>query len=614
MLIVVGPARLRARVLLLDRGEPLANETARWAVVDRNPYPRTEDAPAARRAELHDRVRERRQGLHRLPGKTRTDADARRARPREGPEAVHASCRSWTRDDHDPRHVHDADRALRRTTASPTAATPRRQLHRRRAREPPLRDERGGILVLGAVMIPVFLLLTALVIDVGNWYTHKRQLQNRADAAAFAAGVEYAKNWKAASRPATPRCAQSTAHEIADTARQYAGDPEASDYAGATLPRRSGTRRSRTRRTWTSSSTRRPGLQRRHRLHATAAARRPQGNPCYLHPTATTSPPAATGRTSRSRNATSRRSSAAIGLPLPRNGARARVEIRPAIERHAVPAARDTEQRDHQGPGPLLQRVHRPLIPTAQDLAPLPDRSRRSSPLTGGGTLWGMPRGPGILTSATAQPRIALPDSRRRLRRRATTCRSASRSGIASRDEVDLNQSCAALLAAQFADCFHRLSQIRVWNDGSADSQRPRIRDVHADGRLRQPADAYFGPYSSQLVGARTCNYGVTVDVLWGTAMSPGSSANFTVSVNGVELDPPSAPADPDRHLVHERDAVTATHGANTVTIEPGRATTDTAHTSPATPARTATATPASTAAPSRRPADVRRHAATTAR
>ena len=46
-------------------------------------------------------------------------------------------------------------------------------------------------------MIPVILLLMALVIDVGDWYTHKRQLQNRADAGAFAAGVAYAKNWKA---------------------------------------------------------------------------------------------------------------------------------------------------------------------------------------------------------------------------------------------------------------------------------------------------------------------------------------------------------------------------------------------------------------------------------
>ena len=59
------------------------------------------------------------------------------------------------------------------------------------------REERGGILVLCALLIPVFIVMTAMVIDVGQWYTHKRQLQNRADAAAFAAGVEYAKNWKA---------------------------------------------------------------------------------------------------------------------------------------------------------------------------------------------------------------------------------------------------------------------------------------------------------------------------------------------------------------------------------------------------------------------------------
>ena len=43
-------------------------------------------------------------------------------------------------------------------------------------------------------MIPVFLLLAALVVDAGNWYTHKRSLQNRADAGALAAGLEYIKN------------------------------------------------------------------------------------------------------------------------------------------------------------------------------------------------------------------------------------------------------------------------------------------------------------------------------------------------------------------------------------------------------------------------------------
>ena len=103
-----------------------------------------------------------------------------------------------------------------------------------------LRDERGSILALAAVMIPVFLLLAAMVIDVGNWYTHKRQLQNRADAAAFAAGVEYAKNWQncvyAGTDPTKLAAKAAAAQKIADAARQYAGDPEASDYAGAAVP------------------------------------------------------------------------------------------------------------------------------------------------------------------------------------------------------------------------------------------------------------------------------------------------------------------------------------------------------------------------------------------
>ena len=82
-----------------------------------------------------------------------------------------------------------------------------------------LRSERGGVMVLAAVMIPVFLLLTALVFDVGDWYTHKRQLQNRADAGAFAAGIEYQKNWKACVQNADPALKLATAQKIANAAR-----------------------------------------------------------------------------------------------------------------------------------------------------------------------------------------------------------------------------------------------------------------------------------------------------------------------------------------------------------------------------------------------------------
>jgi hypothetical protein len=86
-----------------------------------------------------------------------------------------------------------------------------------------LRDERGGILLLSAVLIPVFLLLTALVVDGGNWFTHKRQLQNRADAGALAAGVEYLSRLQ---NCAASPVANGTA--IADVAENYAGTADTS--------------------------------------------------------------------------------------------------------------------------------------------------------------------------------------------------------------------------------------------------------------------------------------------------------------------------------------------------------------------------------------------------
>lgn len=82
-----------------------------------------------------------------------------------------------------------------------------------------LRGERGGILVVAAITMPAILLLTALVLDAGRWYTHKRSLQNRADAGALAAGVEYLS--QLANCAANPTGPAATA--IADKARLYAG-------------------------------------------------------------------------------------------------------------------------------------------------------------------------------------------------------------------------------------------------------------------------------------------------------------------------------------------------------------------------------------------------------
>jgi Putative Flp pilus-assembly TadE/G-like len=86
-----------------------------------------------------------------------------------------------------------------------------------------LRGERGSIIVIAAVILPLFLLICALVVDSGDWFTHKRQLQNRADAGALAAGVEYLS--QLANCQTNPGGAGAA---IADAAKRYAGDPDAS--------------------------------------------------------------------------------------------------------------------------------------------------------------------------------------------------------------------------------------------------------------------------------------------------------------------------------------------------------------------------------------------------
>ncbi len=72
-------------------------------------------------------------------------------------------------------------------------------------------DEQGGVLVLFAVWLPVLMLFATFVVDVGNWFEHKRHLQLQADAGALAGGTAF-----------TFPCSDS---DIEDAARQYAGDP-----------------------------------------------------------------------------------------------------------------------------------------------------------------------------------------------------------------------------------------------------------------------------------------------------------------------------------------------------------------------------------------------------
>ena len=109
---------------------------------------------------------------------------------------------------------------------------------------------------------------------------------------------------------------------------------------------------------------------------------------------------------------------------------------------------------------------------------------------------------------------------------------------LASREGIDLNQSCATLTAIDFADCFTRLTQIRVWNDGNANSQ-PRVKEVTLTGGCGMPGDVISQRRSRT---GRTATSASPPDSTGGRDNddSPNNNrsvlANFTVTANGEPM------------------------------------------------------------------------------
>lgn len=54
-----------------------------------------------------------------------------------------------------------------------------------------MKGEDGATIVIAAIAIPVLVVFCAFVVDIGNWFVHKRHLQMQADAAALAAAGNY---------------------------------------------------------------------------------------------------------------------------------------------------------------------------------------------------------------------------------------------------------------------------------------------------------------------------------------------------------------------------------------------------------------------------------------
>jgi Putative Flp pilus-assembly TadE/G-like len=78
-------------------------------------------------------------------------------------------------------------------------------------------DERGGIVVLFALLLPALILVLAFAIDIGNWFVHKRHLQMQADAAALAGGAHFGDCFD-------PAKAGSANDMIKNAATMYAGN------------------------------------------------------------------------------------------------------------------------------------------------------------------------------------------------------------------------------------------------------------------------------------------------------------------------------------------------------------------------------------------------------
>ena len=89
-----------------------------------------------------------------------------------------------------------------------------------------LSGERGSTLVMFALWLPALVIFSTFVLDVGNWFEHRRHLQMQADAGALAGGDLF------------NRCFGSTSGgsaAISDAARQYGGDPTSSSPYNAQI-------------------------------------------------------------------------------------------------------------------------------------------------------------------------------------------------------------------------------------------------------------------------------------------------------------------------------------------------------------------------------------------
>ena len=395
----------------------------------------------------------------------------------------------------------------------------------------PVSDERGSVLALSAFTIPIFLVLVALVIDVGMWHTHKRQLQNRADAGALAAGVEYATRWAACGDPAL----KATAAGLIDAAaRQYAGDPQ----QGGTLRNTELTEQTRINVEINSNQP---------RAEPNSSWNDAGGNnlgPCDKHPadsTFSTLPNAYyvdVGVRERDQPSLF----GVFGLDLLRNEAYARVQLLTAAAGKGFLPIALADQNIQQA----QIRYYRHCGPSSPVLIgqPITLRTLGSAYQNASGTtLWGP-----TLNDVDGGPPVgvdlALPVDK--------SCspgpnnvympvRAQVRIAGVKAAVIDINNyTCAELQAMRYTDCWDQVSDISV--DGDDPKSEPWFHEVTltggSSGSLCSP-DAYF----AKSPGVTSCSYGVSVTVDWNGLQNGGPAGRHCkVSVGGSTVDRPNCP------------------------------------------------------------------------
>ena len=117
MVIVAGLLGFGRVFFYWIQANHVANETARWAIVDRNPYA---PGPTLQTAAANSATREftlEYDGVHHAPGARQGLGDSAQG---HGRQAVHVRADPQHRHDHDPGIVDDAHRALGGTNDAPT--------------------------------------------------------------------------------------------------------------------------------------------------------------------------------------------------------------------------------------------------------------------------------------------------------------------------------------------------------------------------------------------------------------------------------------------------------------------------------------------------------------